>query len=307
MDQNFKRMMATLRSLFRKEDTRFIIATGLKVMLISFIIHAIVYTFIYEMLKLNYAFFKAHGFQKIGDEVVYFDYILNSSIENLTLVFLSHIFIFFIGTYIGWLILRPFKQLGEYCDKVIEDPDYPFKMEYFTTHKLLINFSEIFFDHLRECRKNEKFTPKSIPPQYMGIHGPVQDKIFIFHFGLLLALVLVSVNLFMIETTTSIFESLVELASTYLSSAPNNFFTAQLFLIEDITWLIISMSTVAYLSLGIHLYSKVSGAAFGIFSTMRSYTKGKRFSRVHLLGYEYVRDHTRKINRYLDYLQNQLK
>jgi hypothetical protein len=53
-----------------------------------------------------------------------------------------------------------------------------------------------------------------------------------------------------------------------------------------------------------HLYGKVSGAAFGIFSTMRSFMKGDHFSRVHLVGYAHIRDNTRKLNKYLDFAQN---
>lgn len=308
MKAKYVHILSLLRNSFKKEDTRFILVTGLKVTLISLIIHLILYGFIYEILRLNYVFFKSYGFQKVGDQSVFFDYILNSSIDNLTTIFLAHIFIFFIGTYVGWIILRPFRRMGDYCEKAIDHPNYPYKIDDFTTYKLLISFSELFFDHLRECRKTGVFSVKSIPSQYTGIHKPVRDKIFILHFGLLLVVILVCLNLFMIETTTGIYENLLELSSKYLAGeSAHTFVGAQIFIVEDITLLIIIATSIGYISLGIHLYGKVSGAAFGIFSTMRSYLKGKQNSRVHLLGYEYVREHTRKINKYLDYLENQLK
>jgi hypothetical protein len=77
-----------------------------------------------------------------------------------------------------------------------------------------------------------------------------------------------------------------------------------MFIIDDTVALSIILIAIFYIALGFHLYEKVSGAAFGIFSTMRSFMKGNRFSRVHLVGYAYIRDYTRKFNKYLDYMQN---
>ena len=73
---------------------------------------------------------------------------------------------------------------------------------------------------------------------------------------------------------------------------------------DDLVILSIVLVAFSYLALGFHLYDKVSGAAFGIFSTMRSFMKGNYFSRVHLVGYAYIRDYTRKLNKYLDHIQN---
>ena len=77
-----------------------------------------------------------------------------------------------------------------------------------------------------------------------------------------------------------------------------------MFILEDIVVLTMVLIAVSYTMLGFHLYAKVSGAAFAIFSTMRSYMKGNYSSRVHLVGYSYLRDYTRKLNKYLDYVQN---
>jgi hypothetical protein len=37
---------------------------------------------------------------------------------------------------------------------------------------------------------------------------------------------------------------------------------------------------------------------------MRSFMKGNHSSRVHLVGYTHLREYTRKLNKYLDYIQN---
>jgi hypothetical protein len=99
---------------------------------------------------------------------------------------------------------------------------------------------------------------------------------------------------------------MIELASKTLPSSKdaNRFLNAQDFVMDDLISLTIFLIATLYLALGMHLYGKVSGAAFGIFSTMRSFMKGDHFSRVHLVGYAHIRDNTRKLNKYLDFAQN---
>jgi signal transduction histidine kinase len=84
------------------------------------------------------------------------------------------------------------------------------------------------------------------------------------------------------------------------------FLGEQNFILDDIVTLTLIMTAIFYVILGFHLYAKVSGAAFGIFSTMRAFMKGNHFSRVHLVGYAHIRDSTRKLNKFLDYIQNTL-
>jgi len=257
-------------------------------------------------MRLNYAFFRSHGFHDFQTGEVFYNYLLSETIDNLTTFFLFHIFLFFIGTYLGWLILRPFRILGEYCEQVIENPDAIYKVDEFSTYKLLTRFSEFFFEFLRETRKKGEISVHSVPPQFSKIHKPVADLIFMLHFGLLLLIIGISSCIFIIENGTLIFQNMIELAGKTLadSKEANRFFSAQNFVMNDIVYLTIILITASYMALGLHLYNKVSGAAFGIFSTMRSFMKGNYFSRVHLVGYAYIRGNTRKLNKYLDYIQN---
>lgn len=295
-----------LRRVFKTEETRFILFTGLKVVAISMLVNMIVYSFLFQVMRLNHAFFKANGFSDIIEESVFYDYILSEVIENLTLFFVFHIFLFFIGTYLGWLILRPFRTIGEYCETVLEAPNTIYKVEEYSTYKLLTRFSEFFFEYLRESRNKGVISTNSIPPQYAKIHHPVPDRIFMLHFGLLLVIIALCTSVFMIENTSMIFHNMVDLANKTLTNSKisNRFFNQQMFVIDDTVTLSISLIAIFYIALGAHLYDKVSGAAFGIFSTMRSFMKGDHSSRVHLVGYAYIRGYTRKLNKYLDYVEN---
>jgi hypothetical protein len=297
---------ASYHQLFKREDTRFMIFVGLKVAGISLMITLFMNFFLYEVMRLNLAFFKANGFPNLEDDSAFFDYIAGGAIDNLPFIFVFHIFLFFIGVYVGWIILRPFRVMGDYALSTIENPHAIYKTDEFSTYKLLTRFSEFFFEYLRECRKRGELSVNSIPPQYARIHQPVLDKVFMLHFGLLLTIISISSAVFINENTGLVFQKMIELAAKTLHNprVVRLYFQDQYFLLDDLVILTIILITTLYTALGFHLYNKVSGAAFGIFSTMRAFMKGNHFNRVHLVGYGYLREHTRKLNKYLDFMEN---
>lgn len=295
------------RRIFKNEDTRFIMFVGLKVSGISFFISVFMYYFLFQVSRLNYAFFEAQGFP-VQDEMLFFDYIGREALDNVPVLFAFHIFLFFIGTYVGWLILRPFRVIGEYAEAVIENPNAVYKTDEFSNYKLLTRFSEFFFEFLREARRKGEITSNSIPPQYSRIHKPILDWIFLLHFGILLVIISICSSVFIIDNSSSLFHEMTELAMKTLQdpTAVRKYFTKQLFILDELVFMTVCLTSFFYILLGLHLYGMVSGAAFGIFSTMRAFMKGNYFSRVHLVGYAYIRDYTRKLNKYLDYLENNL-
>ena len=306
MNKYLNKFKEMLNRVFKSDDTKFVVLTGIKVSSISLLINFILYTCLFEVMRLNYVFFRSQGFPDFQDDQVFFNYITSEALENLPVLFLFHIFLFFIGTYVGWLILRPFRMIGDYCEEIIENPEAIYMVDEFSTYKLLTRFSEFFFEFLRDSREKKQLPTNTVPPQFSKIHQPVTDRVFMLHFGLLLVIVAISSSVFIIENGSAVFHSMIELASKTLTSSKdaNRFLNAQDFVMDDLISLTIFLITTLYLALGMHLYGKVSGAAFGIFSTMRSFMKGDHFSRVHLVGYAHIRDNTRKLNKYLDFAQN---
>jgi hypothetical protein len=299
------RFLRELKTGFKTEHSKFILLTGLKVTAISLIISLTIYLCLLEVLRLNYAFFQSRGFPELIGKDVFYDFLMAGAVESLPRIFVFHVALFFIGAYVGWLILRPFEKMGEYCEHVVQSPNMPFIVEEFSTHRLLTRFSEFFFEYLRESRDAGELRANSIPPQFMRIHKPVTDPIFMLHFGLLLVIVALCSSVFIIENLSTVFSLIPELANRTLLSdrESSQFLVSQSFILDDLIGLSIFLIVVLYLMLGFHLYSKVSGAAFGIFSTMRSFMKGNHQSRVHLIGYAHIRDYTRKLNKYLDYIE----
>lgn len=295
-----------LKRVFKTEDSRFIISVGLKVSGISLAISLFIYYYLLQIMRLNYAFFKAHGLPDLIDQRLFLDYIVGEALESVPQLFIFLIVLFFGGTYLGWLMLRPFRQIGEYCERVLDNSNAVYKVDDFSAHRLLTRFSEFFFEFLRETRKKGAIATNSIPPQYSKIHKPVFDKVFMLHFGILFVMISLCSSVFILGITETVFSSMVELATKSLSDhkATSRFFSEQRFVMDDIGVITVVCVFISYIMLGFHLFTKVSGAAFGIFSTMRSFMKGNHSSRVHLVGFAYLRDYTRKLNKYLDYIQN---
>lgn len=302
------KILLGLKKVFKTEDSRFLMSVGLKVSGISFLINIFLYYFVFQVMRLNHAFFSAHGFPQFGEDSPFYDYIIQEALENLHILFLFHIILFFIGVYVGWIILRPFKTIADYCEAAMSNPNAIYEVEKFSNYNLLTRFSELFFEFLRDSRQNGRVVVHSIPPQFSRIHKPVQDKVFMLHFGLLLIIIGISSAVFTIQSSSAIFLNMVELATKTLSSDKNmhRYFLEQTFILDELVYMTLAMILLFYVMLAFHLYAKVSGAAFGIFSTMRSFMKGNYSSRVHLLGYAYIREYTRKLNKYLDYIDNNL-
>lgn len=127
---------------------------------------------------------------------------------------------FFMGLYIGHLMLRPFKRIGEYCQQVIDDPNIAYKNEDFSAYRLLTRFSEMFFEHLRDSRTKNKLVAKDIPPQYMGIHKPVFDGPFVFHFSFFLIIVMIVSIIAIMGFATDIHENTMQIALRMLKADP---------------------------------------------------------------------------------------
>src|SRR5665648_612109 len=132
--KKFKSPFSPLKKVFKTEDSKFIAWVGLKVSVISLVITVFIYWILFEFMRLNYAFFKAHGLSDVYSGSTFFDVILQEAIGNLPVLFAFHIILFFIGAYVGWIILRPFRMIGEYCDEVLDNPNAIYRIEQFSNY-----------------------------------------------------------------------------------------------------------------------------------------------------------------------------
>jgi hypothetical protein len=293
--------------LFTGEDSIFVLKTALKVVGIGLFNLFFIFFIIFSLLKVNSIFFEAHGYSSAEQlRSAYYQFVLSASLEYLPWLLLFFILLFFAGLYVAYKLLRPFNGISNYCVKAIESDNVSYDIDSFSDFKLLTRFSEYFFSYVNLCRLEKKLIKHSIPPHYTKIHGPVFDQVYFFHFFLLISIICIFTLLVMNMITSEIYDGLVQLAIKTLKTKDQSirqFLLGQAELFDMINWLSMLTTSFLYFLLSAHLYSLVSGAAFGVFATMRSFMKGNYSARVHLLGYTYVRPFTRNFNKFLDYLQ----
>lgn len=302
--------ISELKKIFQTDESRLILGTALKMWFISIVVELLVGYILFSNIRLNYHFFSSHGYRGI-DELsdAYFYHVTADMIDAIPWILGFHIIIFFMGMYMGHLMLRPFKRIGNYCTEVINSPNTVYRTEEFSAYRLLTRFSEIFFDHLSAGRLKGKVEKRDIPPQFMGVHKPVLDGQFLFHFSFFLIIIMIVSIAGIMGFASNIQENTTQIAIKMLKADPkiiSAYFHDQSFLIDEM-WILTAVLIIGlHVVLGLHLYSQVSGASFAIFATMRSFMKGSWQNRVHLVGYLYLRESTRALNKYLDWVEKNL-
>jgi hypothetical protein len=290
--------------LFKSEDSKFILATALKVSTAYLICAIFVVYAIWLLMSVNNTYFEANGFFKIeGMDSAFFDYVGSRLVKNFWYLLVFYILLFFAGIYLAKILLRPFKIIGDFCESAVEDTKAEYNPDAFSDYKLLTGFSEFFFDYLRGVRSNKKMVSNSIPPAFSKVRGPVFDRVFFFHFSLFVLMIAICTIVFISFITTEVYQSVIELAISTIPKSGKEvayFLKNQEELYDSVQYMAIAILLSCYMSLSIHLYGKVSGAVFGFFSTMRSFMKGNSNARIHLVGYPHIRPYSRAFNKYLD-------
>jgi len=292
------------------EEVQFRLYTTLKILSIPTLFLIIISSFVAVLLKLDLYYFEAHGL--IGEvkalEGAFYEYLFNELSDYLPYVAIFFIFLIFMAMYVADMFIRPFRAIGDYCEARSKGEKASYDPEFFADLKLLTQFSDLFFVSIEQMFEKNKMEPFQVPEKYTKIHKPVFEKAFFIQFSLLvfMAVICTSVALFVMGVELN--DSMIQLALSTISptKAMLAFFKKQT---EIFTMYIgggILLHTLLFSFLSLNLYQSVATPAFGIFATMRSFLKGNYSSRVHLIGYSYLRSHCRKLNKYLDYIEKNL-
>ncbi|HAZ14070.1 MAG: hypothetical protein A2X86_14275 [Bdellovibrionales bacterium GWA2_49_15] len=291
------------KNFLKDDEAKFRLWTGFKVTFIPFMTLFVLWIFLWIFLRINLAFYEVNGFPSSVDlSEAYFAYIL-STLSNLTPFLIGFALALWIaGLYMAEVLLRPFKLIGDYCEKVTNGEPAIYDPDFFTDLKLLTRFSEYFFNILENASKNKKLLQFDVPVKFTRIHGPVFETNFFLQFFMMTIVTSMIVAGAIYIIIADIHQDMVKLSIEYLRHSKGvSYFLAQQ---QDILNILIIgtliVHTILYITLSVNLYSKVAIPAFGIFATMRSFLKGSLEARVHLIGHPYIRPHCRKFNKYLD-------
>jgi len=304
------KLLSYLKGVSRDEEVIFRLKTTLKMTLIPIASGCIMAGFLYVLLEMNLYFFEANGYQGWQSfKEVYYEFIIGSTLKLVPYIAGFIAVVAITGIYVSDLLLRPFRIIGDYCEKVVNGEDTSYDPDFFTDLKLLTTFSELFFLNIHNTRKAKRsLEPMDIPTKYTRIHQPVSETAFFLQYFLYILIVSICAYMALYIATVDMHQGIINLAGESLKSSKmmTYFFNRQTEVLQDVLQVVMFGHILMYVALARHLYYKVCGPAFGIFATMRAFLKGNYSSRVHLIGYYYLRTHCRKLNRYLDLMQKEL-
>lgn len=297
-------------SKFLKNDEElFKIGMGLKFLGVSILCTASVLLFTYLLVRIDLIFFVSQGFPgALEFKDAFIDFIYSSIFDEAMWVVLYAFFIFCLGYFLSAIIIRPFKKIGQYCEDKKNNVANSYTPDFSSDLKLLTSFSVFFFKNVDEASTQGRLNKVEIPQTFAGIHNPTFERNYFFNYLFIIAIfaLLSSSGIVMINGVFR--EQVFILAKKFLANNSQvTYFLDQQFIIANIgVYFFVALHVGLYFLLGVHIYSKVASPAFAIFATMRSFLKGNYHNRVHLIGYSYLRNDCRKINKYLDHVQKNL-
>jgi hypothetical protein len=299
-------MPKLISDFLKDEEAIFRLTIALKMLFISVLSFVLLLGFLWTILGLDFIFFEANSYTGVKKFTeVYYDFLFSKINYIIPYIMMFFIFVFFMGMYVANLLLRPFKLIGEFCETFVEKNSGNYDPGFFSELKLLTSFSEYFFGIMALSLKNKKIMEVDIPKKYTQIHRPVFEKTFFLQFVLYILIVSIIISSAFYVFAVSLHEHLIELATQVMVTSPAValFLKEQTVIFEGVLWGVLLAHFLLYCFLAFHLYGLVSAPSFAIFATMRSFLKGNYNSRVHLIGFSYVRSQSRKINKYLDYVK----
>jgi hypothetical protein len=304
-----------LSNLLKNEEFQFKVDTALKFVLISMGFCSSVLLFTYLLLKIDLLYFVENGYSGASEfQETYYQFIFSSLLDGVPYLIGAMFLIFILGFHLSSVMIRPFKKIGNYCEERLSKNNKSFySPDYFSDLKLLTSFSVFFFTHIDDAKTRGKLIRVDVPNDFTRIHKPVFEKNFFINYLFIIVIFALLASVGILVMNNIIREQVFAFSQKLLSNAhlPGGrgirYFIEEQFSVADIAvYFLLVLHILTYFIFGIHLFSKVSGPAFAIFATMRSFLKGNYHNRVHLIGYSYLRDDCRKINKYLDSIQKEL-
>ncbi len=309
-DHFFYQKWNILKSKLKDPEIQFRLLTSLKMTSIFLATFIMMTSYILVLLGVNLVFFKANESFGITEfESIFYDSLLGSVSDFAVYGSLILILLNIASIYISDLLLRPFRIIGEYCERTsLGCTEQDYNPDFFSELKILSQFSEFFFNSIETASENGGLTKVVIPKKYKKIHQPSFEAVFFYHFAFYVFGAVLMLAIAIMTFSDVLYENLIHLGGKTLPNNPaiNTFLKEQSIIIDQITGLSLGVGVFLYLALAYHLYSRVSTPAFAFFATMRSFIKGNYRQRVHLIGYPYLRIQSRKFNKYLDWVEKEL-
>lgn len=297
------------RGFVKDDEARFRLMTSFKITSITLFSFVSLAVAMWMLLYVDLIFFRTQGYPGYDQFTqAFFDAISSNALNTVPHLFIVFIIIIILGLYVGKLLIRPFKIIGDYCEKKVSGEEASYDPDFYSDLKILTNFSEYFFTKVEEAKKNGHWKPSEIPEKFKRIHQPVFEKDFFIQFTMIILMISIGAGIYLYTLMTTVYEKMITLGNQVMPQTyvVRYFLEEQSTIWDSILVIVLVIHVTLYFILAFHLYSRVSGPAFGFFASMRSFLSGRTSARVHLIGFYYVRGYSRCFNKYLDKLENEL-
>ncbi len=302
------KILNKLKELYSDEEFMFKVYTGLKFVFISTFFLMLVLAFTFVMVKIDLNYFTSKGFPgALEFEDAFYSFVYVSLNSRWPLVVFPLAAIFATGYYVAIIMMRPFKVIARFCEERLTEQSMQYSADLFSDLKLLTSFTAFFFARVDEAKARGKFQKVEIPEGFTKIHKPVFEKTFFINYFFLIVVFSLVASIGILYLNFEIHDQILILAKQILKSGSNKeislFLNDQFEVTKVVTEYLLLFHVLIYCMFGIHLYGMVATPAFAVFATMRSFLKGNTHNRIHLVGYSYLRNYCRTINKYLDFVQ----
>jgi hypothetical protein len=298
-----------LQKLLSNDELMFKLLTATKFTLITAMFAFTTIALTYLLLKIDLVFFETHGYPvQFTFQSTFFEFIFRNMWEMLKWLILFTLFIFLGGYYIAVVMMRPFRTIGLHCEERLNNQTRFYQVDFLSDLKLLTSFSSFFFNKVDEAKVKNKLIKVEIPEDFKNIHKPIIEKNFFINYFFLIVIMALLASVGILVLSNEIRSQVIALSTGLMKQNQQvKFFLERQAEVENqaIMGLLIVHIFVNF-AFGLHLYNKISTPAFAVFATLRSFLKGNYHNRIHLVGFYYLRNDCRKINKYLDHIQKSL-
>ncbi len=270
------------KNFFSSNDSRFELRSSLQVVGVPIIGLAYFIMLFSQFLFSIQSFFFAMGIE--SEQSIFFDYLFNQLNNQFPLLMLYFSLIFFVGSYLSILLLRPFNRIESYCHRSLEHPEayQEFVLSGIEGKKLLTKMALHFFQFIAICRQSKVFEAQELPVELAQVKGPKIDWVFYFQYAavLLIIALLCGAGLYFFIVDT--FEAIVTLAQQNVSANSlsqseiiSKFLTHQRDYLDLIFYSTITLISFLYILLCQYIVETINGVSFAFFRSMRQIIEGK--------------------------------
>jgi hypothetical protein len=232
----------------------------------------------------------------------FLDYIFNPQLDYLFYVGPFLIGVFFIGLFMGHMVLRPFNQVEKMCQNVLGGVDKNYKYEGLNSQKLLIILGHFISDFVKGKKQGKTV---SVPSSLEKVNGPVMDWVFYFQF-LCMMIILTVITVTAISVfTAQLHQDVIQVALTFFKKPPKGidvFLLSQNEIIDLIILVPSLISCVLYALIARLMINKVEGVTYAYIRDVKDVARGDTQRRIRPRADDPGRNAALAINSVLDEL-----